>query len=1415
MPNRVTKVTLSLDVQGFQANLAKAKAGVTDFASQSHKSFKKNADAWNKIGSVALVAGGAMAAGIGLAVKKYADFSDRMAQVKSLSGASTSQMNKLTKAALKQGQAYGLSANQVADAQIELVKAGLSAKDMLGGALKGALTLAAAGQINVADATQYATIAMTQFGLKAGDIPHLADLMAAGADRALGSVADLGEALSNGGTQAASMGVGLEQTIGTLAMFAQNGIIGAEAGTQLRSMFIALQKPSAKAQDVMDEYGISVYNASGKFVGMSSLAEQLKIKLGGLTQEQRQSALATMFGSYAIQSANILYKEGAKGVDHWTNAVNEAGFAQKQAAGKMDSLGGDIKKLQAAWETALISFGSGNGGAARGLTKGITSVLNGFSDLPEWERNIASWSATAVAGILLVGGGSAKAAVKVSQLRKELSLMGPAGTLAGKGVMAAGKAIGIAGAVLVGLQVAGALDTWGAKTLGVTKSSKDLTKALSDGKSVASEFQSSFFSKGMVEHMGQLADKGDKFRHWYTNFAAGLPVISGGAKEASKNWKTLDTSLASMVTSGNADKAKKSLTGFLTSMNKEGKGFGGFKVSLNEALSMLPKYTSALTETKSATQIVVSENGTAIKSVKQLTKEQKKAVEATQEAYKKAASINMGSSLDKSLKTYLADLDKQKKSVKNWASNMQTLAAKGLSQDALDYLASMGTDAAPMIAKLVKGSKSQLKKFQDDIAYAGGDASKKFADNLIANLPVINSVASKYGQSVANKFATALNAKDGGASLQKLLKKYKASITKDNQTGQMTITFNTKGADKAKKDAKSVKSAMDTLKGVVTGKIKVDGSPEGKKKAKSVRDALKLVEDVYSGKVKVDGDKNAKAQAGKVLAAFKKIPGGSPYKGMLKVVGQDAVKGAVAAARTALTAFNGAKGTGTIHVKRVYDGKPEKNANGNIYLPTRRFADGDENHTAQIAPAGAMRLWAEPETGGEAYIPLAKSKRGRSKRILENVANRFGMGLVALAEGSAYVAAKRDRDNAYSALQRAKRSKKKGRSGRVSAAQQKYDDAKSRFEAVEQSRFENTRSSVRGEVSADFTAGTDEWSNSGALSRNDSLWSISRDKNYTPEQRSKAAALAKTQEAAILRLTKEQNKAADAASKAKGSFDDLRSGVYSSLSTFDLTALSSTSVTDLGNGLFGAGAGGSAGAIDSFFAGKSGSFTQFQSLMEQLKSRGYPGGLIAYVASLGPDSGSQLARTLLSASDSQVRSISSNYTSVYGDGVSDEGLAGRVADAVAGSAYGDAVKSSASSLESINKQIAGLGKDVSDFFNKTYSGTSRKNANGGLYTYANASGGIYSGVAGSLYKFAEPETRWEAFVSGKPGQETRNRGIALEAYSRLGGVMPQPVQVQQVVYVQNPWTGQYHEAQMSRVAQSVNSAQSLENAVRI
>jgi hypothetical protein len=125
-----------------------------------------------------------------------------------------------------------------------MAKAGVSAKDILGGGLTGALDLAAAGQLSVGDAPRSRRRRVNQFNLQGKDVSHVADLYSAAAGKAQGSVQDIAGAMKYAGVTAASMGVSIEETTGTIGLFASKGIIGEQAGTSFRSMLMSLTAPS-------------------------------------------------------------------------------------------------------------------------------------------------------------------------------------------------------------------------------------------------------------------------------------------------------------------------------------------------------------------------------------------------------------------------------------------------------------------------------------------------------------------------------------------------------------------------------------------------------------------------------------------------------------------------------------------------------------------------------------------------------------------------------------------------------------------------------------------------------------------------------------------------------------------------------------------------------------------------------------------------------------------------------------------------------------------------------------------------------------------------------------------------------------------------------------------------------------------
>jgi TP901 family phage tail tape measure protein len=415
MTDRTVSVRLQAIVTDYMTKFAAAGRATDDFAHKVDIAKGRAAQGYHAIGVAGVAMGAVVAGGFAIAVKQAATFDAKMANTSALVRSSfagmkdppaalAAAMGQLRDAALHVGQQYGYTASQVADAEAELAKAGLSVSDMINGALVGSLTLASAGQTDVATATTIAATAMVQFGLKGRDVPHIADLLAAGADKALGSVTDLGFALDQAGPQAHAFHVSLEETVGTLAAFAQAGQIGERGGTIFSQLLLKLVAPGKQASDILKQLGINIYGVNGQFVGMANLAGQLQSKMSGLTEAQRNHDLAVIFGQRAIRGANILYQEGAQGITDWTKKVNDSGFAALQASGKLDSLSGDVTKLKAALQTAFIGAGESGQGPLRSMTQDVTKAVEVWTGLPGPVRNGAEALILAGGAVTFAGG---------------------------------------------------------------------------------------------------------------------------------------------------------------------------------------------------------------------------------------------------------------------------------------------------------------------------------------------------------------------------------------------------------------------------------------------------------------------------------------------------------------------------------------------------------------------------------------------------------------------------------------------------------------------------------------------------------------------------------------------------------------------------------------------------------------------------------------------------------------------------------------------------------------------------------------------------------------------------------------------------------------------------------------------------
>ena len=376
--NENIMIRLSADTSNYSTKMAAASTQAEKLSTALEKPGSKSRIATNLMAGMGLAA---VALGVS-STKMAADFDQSMSTIQADLQASDGDMQKLRAAAIQAGADTVYNANEAADGIDALGKAGLSTTDILSGGLSGALNLAASDGMQVGEAAELMSTTLKQFNLEGADAGKVADALAAGAGKAVGSAHDLGLALNQAGLMANSMGVSMTETVGTLSAFANAGMIGSDAGTSLKTMLQRLSNPTKEAQAQMDELGISAYDASDQFVGLENFAGQLKTSMSGLTQEQRNAALSIIFGSDAVRAANVLYSEGSDGIAGWTKAVSDSGFAADVASKKNDNLKGDIEQLSGSFETLMINLGEGSQGVLRNLVQGLDTLVNAFSSLP-------------------------------------------------------------------------------------------------------------------------------------------------------------------------------------------------------------------------------------------------------------------------------------------------------------------------------------------------------------------------------------------------------------------------------------------------------------------------------------------------------------------------------------------------------------------------------------------------------------------------------------------------------------------------------------------------------------------------------------------------------------------------------------------------------------------------------------------------------------------------------------------------------------------------------------------------------------------------------------------------------------------------------------------------------------------------
>lgn len=292
-----------------------------------------------------------------LAVKFGGEFNSTLAMLGAQTNATAQEMEAIRRKALELGADKSLPqfANDAAQAMLELSKGGMSVQQAMD-AGRGTLMLAAAAQIDAAEAAEYQSDALNTFNLRAAEAVRVADLLAATSNAASGEITDFGQGLQQAGAVAAQANVSIEDTLTLLALLAKNGIKGSDAGTSLKTMLMALRAPSDEAAKALKKIGVEVFDSEGKMKSARQIIIDLTAAIEDLDEKSQANVLAKIFGTDAIRAAAIITKEGAAGFDEMKAKVTETGVAAKLAAAQMTGVGGAMTVLQKQGVNAAISL---------------------------------------------------------------------------------------------------------------------------------------------------------------------------------------------------------------------------------------------------------------------------------------------------------------------------------------------------------------------------------------------------------------------------------------------------------------------------------------------------------------------------------------------------------------------------------------------------------------------------------------------------------------------------------------------------------------------------------------------------------------------------------------------------------------------------------------------------------------------------------------------------------------------------------------------------------------------------------------------------------------------------------------------------------------------------------------------------
>lgn len=386
------KAILSADVSGFTGAFKQAESAVGKFKEATSKITGVIGDTVQKVNQHvesighSMQAAGAATSALGMkGLKSFGDFQASLNKAAVVAGGTSRDIKGLGDVANKMGKDLPLSAKDCADAMVGMAQNGASLKELKRTFPAIAKASTAAGE----DIGKTANAVQQSMNIWGGSSARNAAILVNTANASNASVGSMAAVFANVGTNAKSLGMSLSVTSEAVGLLTNKGMTSERASQDLNHALVQMIKPSKKAQEVMDQLGISYTDAHGKMKPFRQILGELSTALQGYTPAQQKAYESTMFGTAGMSAiaplidsvrdktgnATTSWDAYAKQQEKATGTVKQANETlNKQASEMQKNVGSALEQVGGSWDDL-------NNQAMQDNNKLLQSTLHMISNL--------------------------------------------------------------------------------------------------------------------------------------------------------------------------------------------------------------------------------------------------------------------------------------------------------------------------------------------------------------------------------------------------------------------------------------------------------------------------------------------------------------------------------------------------------------------------------------------------------------------------------------------------------------------------------------------------------------------------------------------------------------------------------------------------------------------------------------------------------------------------------------------------------------------------------------------------------------------------------------------------------------------------------------------------------------------------